>query len=196
MKLYLGRHGQTDDNVSPVRFQGQRDTSLNSLGRKQAIQLADVCVGLGIESIFTSQLKRASDTAATIAEKLQLQVTVDDRLAEGWRGRWEGRLFDEVRKSEPDEFAAWMSLANEFRFPEGESLIDHRDRSLSAIKDIVAQGKRSLVVAHGGTIRFILLAANGRAISQFHKVEVPNAELITLEGDQLDRVLQSSRLHV
>ncbi len=196
MKLYLARHGQTDDNVSPVRFQGQRDTPLNDLGRKQAIQLADACVGLGIESIFTSQLKRACDTAATIAEKLQLQVTVDDRLAEGRRGRWEGRLFDEVRKSESDAFEAWMSSAKDFRFPEGESLVEHRERALAAIADIVALRKRSLIVAHGGTIRFVLLAASGRDISHFHEVEVSNAELISLRGDQLEQVLESSRQHV
>ncbi len=196
MQLYLARHGQTDDNIPPVRFQGQSDTPLNEHGRQQAAKLASSCDGLGIEMLFSSNLSRARETAALIAERLNVSVNIDERLAEGWRGRWEGHLFDEVKKSEPDKFAEWLRAEQDFRFPEGESLAEHRERSLDAITDIAGQGKCSLIVAHGGTIRLILLAASGRDISEFHQVQVPNAEIISLAGDQLERVLETSRLHL
>lgn len=191
MRLFLARHGETDDNISPVRFQGQRDTPLNERGRAQADALANQCTGLGIESIYSSHLKRASDTAAAVAKRLNLQVEIDDRIAEGWRGRWEGRLVEEVKNSEPSEYAEWMQAGEGFRFPEGESLVEHRERALAAVREIVVRGKRPLIVTHGGTIRLLILESTGSDISEFHQIKVPNAKLITLEGDRLERVLRS-----
>ena len=45
--LVLARHGQTNDNIEPIRAQGFSDTPLNEMGRRQAHELADVVAADG-----------------------------------------------------------------------------------------------------------------------------------------------------
>ena len=63
MTILLARHGETDDNIEPIRIQGRRDTPLNDAGRAQAAELAERVAGEGIASLWSSQLSRARETA-------------------------------------------------------------------------------------------------------------------------------------
>src|SRR5437588_3871929 len=99
--VLLARHGETDDNRDPIRFQGWRDTPLNDAGRRQAEELAERVSGEGIVSLWSSDLIRASETAEIVGARLGLGVRLDPRLREANRGRWEGRLFRDVAHDEP-----------------------------------------------------------------------------------------------
>ena len=61
--IRLARHGQTNDNLEPYRFQGWTDTPLNDTGRRQAHELADRVSADGIASLWASDLSRARETA-------------------------------------------------------------------------------------------------------------------------------------
>ena len=63
-------------------------------------------------------------------------VRLDWRLREGNRGRWEGRLFADVAREEPDLYAAWMRAGPGWRFPGGESLLEQQQRVVACIEDI------------------------------------------------------------
>ncbi|HKP89812.1 MAG TPA: histidine phosphatase family protein, partial [Thermoleophilaceae bacterium] len=101
--ILLARHGETDDNVPPLRFQGQRDTPLNDVGRAQARELAERIAALDppIAALWCSDLSRARETAAIVGAELGLEPRVDGRLAESHRGAWEGRLIDDIAREEP-----------------------------------------------------------------------------------------------
>src|ERR1700744_2697742 len=90
--VLLARHGQTDDNLEPLRVQGFRDTPLNDTGRGQAHALADRAVDLELASLWCSDLSRAAETARIVAERVGLEPRQDPRLREGNRGDWEGYL--------------------------------------------------------------------------------------------------------
>ena len=62
-KIWLARHGETDDNAVPARVQGWIDTPLNDRGREQARTLASEASGLGMKALYSSQLARARETA-------------------------------------------------------------------------------------------------------------------------------------
>jgi broad specificity phosphatase PhoE len=66
--VLLARHGETDDNVPPLRFQGWRDTPLNQTGRRQAHDLARRAAELGVASLFSSDLSRARETAQIVGQ--------------------------------------------------------------------------------------------------------------------------------
>jgi broad specificity phosphatase PhoE len=89
MKLILIRHCETDWNAAG-RMQGHTDTILNDRGRTQAIDLADKLATLGISRIFTSDLKRALQTAQLISLRLGVPVKADPRLRECHFGELEG----------------------------------------------------------------------------------------------------------
>ena len=175
----LARHGETDDNIEPIRIQGFRDTPLNDRGRRQAAELAERVENEGIVSLWSSDLVRASETAEIIGGHLGLKPRLDARLREGNRGDWEGRLWTEIKQELPDEYAAWRQAGPDFRFPGGESLQEQSDRVLAALED-VRRAKRlpALVVTHGGAMRVVLCRDHRRGLFAFHDFEVPNVGLL------------------
>ena len=173
--VLLARHGQTDDNRQPLRFQGWRDTPLNETGRRQAAELAERVAGDGIVSLWSSDLSRASETAEIVGGRLGLRATLDPRLREANRGRWEGRLFPDVARDEPELFAEWMRAGPDWRFPGGESLQEQQDRVAACVEEIRAGGQLpALAVCHGGSIRVMLCLSDPRGLAAFHTFEVPN----------------------
>jgi probable phosphoglycerate mutase len=180
--ILLARHGETDDNVPPPRVQGWIDTPLNDAGRAQARALAAAVAPRGVRAVYSSQLARARETAAIVAEELRLQVTEDERLAESRRGRWEGRLLEEIEAEDPELWAAWRRGGAEFRFPDGESLAEHADRVAAALADVRRGPLPALAVCHGGTIRCAFALTNPRGLDSFHELDVPNGKLLELPG--------------
>lgn len=181
MSLLLARHGETDDNIPPIRIQGSRDTPLNDQGREQAAALAELAAERGIGSLWASQLSRARETAEIVGGRIGLRPRVDARFDEGFRGRLEGRLWEEVEVSEPNLYAAWRKAGDRFRFPEGESLLEQQRRVLAGLEEIRRQEPLpALVVCHGGSIRVALCARDPRGLEAFHDFNVPNAALIDL----------------
>jgi probable phosphoglycerate mutase len=179
--MLMARHGQTDDNLEPLRVQGFRDTPLNERGRAQAVELAGRAAELPIASLWCSDLARARETAEIVGERIGLAARPDPRLREGFRGRWEGRLFVDVAREEPDLYAAWLRGGSDFRFPGGESLREHSMRVRQALCEIFAAGELpALIVCHRGTIRVALCLADPRGLDAFHSYDVANAEVIEL----------------
>ena len=178
--ILLARHGQTNDNLPPYRFQGFTDTPLNDTGRSQAHELAERMAGAGIRSLWSSDLSRARETAEVVGAKIGLEPRLDARLREGARGRWEGHLMEDVEREEPELYAAWRRGGN-FRFPGGESLGEQQERVLAALADIhTACPSPSLVVCHGGSIRVVLCADDPRGLDAFHEFDIANTAVIEL----------------
>ena len=181
--VLLARHGQTDDNLAPLRFQGFRDTPLNATGRAQAHELADKIAARSdpIASLWSSDLSRARETAEIVGARIGLEPRLDPRLREANRGEWEGHLFPDIERSDPERFAAWMCGGASWRFPGGESLQEQQDRVMAALSDIAAAGELpALAVCHGGSIRVALCSRDPRGLDAFHAFEVPNVAVVPM----------------
>jgi broad specificity phosphatase PhoE len=179
--ILLARHGQTDDNRPPLRFQGRTDTPLNDNGRAQAAELAQRLEHEPLEALYTSDLIRARETAEIVGGAIGLEPVVDARFAESDRGEWEGRSFEEVERDDPAGFAAFQRAGEDFRFPGGESLREHMDRVIAALADVTQAGRLpALVVCHGGSIRVALCHTDERGLDAFWDWDVPNVALVRL----------------
>jgi probable phosphoglycerate mutase len=179
--LLLARHGETDDNREPIRAQGFRDTPLNDTGRRQAAELAERLADRGIVSLWSSDLSRARETADIIGARIGLEPKLDARLREANRGEWEGRLFIDIAREDPERYAAWLRAGEAFRFPGGESLREQMDRVAACLQDIKRAGELpALVVCHGGTIRVMLCRHDPRGLDAFHDFRVPNGAVVSL----------------
>lgn len=180
--ILLARHGETDDNREPIRFQGFHDVPLNETGRAQARELAERVAREDVKALYSSDLDRARETAEIVGGRIGVTPQLEPRLRESNRGRWEGRYFHDVQRDEPEAFAAWMRGGAGFRFPGGESLGEHLARVVAALEEIAADERRpALAVCHGGTIRVALChAAGDDALETFHSYSIANAELLEL----------------
>lgn len=179
--LLLARHGQTNDNLEPIRVQGFTDTPLNETGRQQAHELAERVAGMRVASLWTSDLSRAAETAEIVGRRIGLGPQADARLREGYRGEWEGRRFIDIEREDPAGYAAWRRAGPNFRFPGGESLQEHADRVLAALRDIHSTAELpALVVCHRGSIRTVLCQCDQRGLDAFHEYDVKNTEVVAL----------------
>jgi broad specificity phosphatase PhoE len=181
--VLMARHGQTNDNLPPIRFQGFRDTPLNDTGRGQAHELAERIAAEPepLKALWSSDLSRARETAEIVAARIGLTARLDPRLREANRGEWEGRLFIDVEREDPDRYADWMRAGASFRFPGGESLQEQQDRVIAALEDIERGGELpALALCHGGSMRVILCSRDPRGLAAFHEFEVANVAVLRL----------------
>jgi broad specificity phosphatase PhoE len=154
LRLLLVRHGATAWNTES-RIIGRTDFPLSDHGKRQARQLADRLTHEGIAAIYTSNMKRAIETAAAIADSCRLSPRVDDRLREMDFGRWEGLTLDDVQNRFSESFMAWKSGNPLVGPPDGESPESLARRVQSFVDDLVARhmGQSVLVVSHGGVFQ-------------------------------------------
>ncbi len=156
--IYVIRHGETDWNKSQ-RFQGQTDIKLNDTGRDQAIKLKPIIQQLGVESVYTSPLSRALETAELATQDLRLSIQKDERLRETNVGAAEGLTMDELLlKFGPDCLTRWRSYEErllDFSFENGESKRQMMFRARQVLLEI-AQGSNRQSIAiftHGMLMR-------------------------------------------
>ena len=156
--IVLVRHGETDWNRER-RFQGHADTPLNEAGRRQAGELADSLRTERLSAVYTSPLRRASETAEIVAERLGLDVRPLEALREIDVGDWEGLTIDQVKARYPENISFdWHS-----GWPGGETYDELGARVLPALFALAREhpDERILGVTHAGPIRAALAAAMG-----------------------------------
>jgi len=147
LRLLLWRHGQTDYNLER-RFQGQSDVPLNAAGGRQALTAARHIAALHPDAIISSDLSRATATAAALARLTGLPVQHDKDLRERAGGAWEGLTDAEIRERYPGSYARWEP-------PGGESAAAVADRASAALERIAAaaaDGSLTVVVSHGAAM--------------------------------------------
>jgi alpha-ribazole phosphatase len=156
-KLLLVRHGETEMN-SAQRYWGSTDVGLGSSGLKQAEQLRDRLAAERIDSVYSSQMKRALLTAQTIASIHGVEVTGCPELREIDFGKIEGLNFAEVHAQFPEIARLWTQRSPQLTYPEGESLVELEAR-ISRFRTRLAKHTENevvLIVAHSGVLRALI----------------------------------------
>lgn len=162
LRIFLVRHGETADNIE-MRYLGRRDEPLTESGIHQAEKTADALASFPIRTIYTSPLKRTTDTAARIRDACGAALYADTRLIEGSFGRWEGLSRYEVMKSggnDAELLARWERDASAAP-PGGESLEAIQVRVMSLVGELLENELQFPValVSHVGPIKALLASA-------------------------------------
>jgi len=181
-KLYLIRHGETEQNKTGV-LMGSTDTPLNDHGRLQAASLGERLNALEVDTIFSSPLSRAVETASLVFGE-EAQVITDSSLQEFHFGEWEGMHFSEIAKQYPEIWKLWLTDWEQTHIPGGEAFPAFKHRVISVVEEIVRYnaGKRVAVVSHGGCIRSLLAHFFCESVSKgYWKFKVDNATLSEIE---------------
>lgn len=161
-RLILVRHGETEGQSS-IRYHGVTDVPLSDLGRRQALEARARIPGETFETVWSSTLCRAWESARLIAPGWPVRIEFDFREIDF--GRWEGLTREEIATVDPELFADWQAKKPAFEFPEGESRADFRRRIARGLERLRATGARSaLVVAHKGVVRTLLELVAGQTL--------------------------------
>jgi len=149
LKIYLLRHGETDYNLENSDEFGQgSETSLNDLGVKQAERLGEVLKGIKIDKFYSSDLKRAIQTAEILSSILDIPLIKDKRLREFYSGK--------IKPSSEKWINKYKQMLNsgmskyDIRPFGGENIWDFIKRINSFMEDLKNEEGTIAIMAHGG----------------------------------------------
>jgi 2,3-bisphosphoglycerate-dependent phosphoglycerate mutase len=178
----LVRHGQSEWNLQNL-FTGWRDPALTELGRSEAREAGRRLKqrGLTFDKAYTSSLVRAQDTLSLILEEIGqpgLETVCDAALNERDYGDLTGLNKDDAAaRWGKKQVQAWRR-SYDVAPPGGESLRDTLARTvpyyLRNILPDVLDGERVIVVAHGNSLRALIMAMEGLS-----PAEILSRELLT-----------------
>jgi alpha-ribazole phosphatase len=175
VKIDLLRHGDTGQRS----YRGQLDDPLDATGWQQ---LRDAVVGHEWDWIVSSPLQRCAAFARETTDARGLPLAIDVRLAEYHFGGWQGVPIEQLAAEQGDALGRFWADPEAHPPPGAETLAAFRARLSGALDDIAAQadGRRVLVVTHGGAIRLLRCVVEARAFADMAGIDVPHASLHAL----------------
>jgi broad specificity phosphatase PhoE len=182
MRLLLVRHGETPWNVT-LQYQGQANVPLNERGFEQARRCAERLARYEATTLYSSDVRRAWQTAEVIGAALKLTPVAMPELREIDVGQWEGHTPEELYRRFPDHMAEYKrDPARTVRLG-GESYAQLQARALVALNQIQerhAHGEVLVAVSHGGTIRALLCHVIGLDLGNFGRMWLDNGSITEL----------------
>lgn len=182
MEILLIRHAQSNGNAKNI-VQGHSCEGLSDLGKEQAKKLSSKFNTGDLDSIYSSDTKRAIQTAEPTADKLNLKINTEQDLREAGFGIWEGLTYDEVKERYPIEDNAWHK--NYYIRPDWfESFDSHQLRVRSVIEKILTSHRaddKIAVFTHGGSIKTQIGYFNKLSGEDLSKISLANCSLTLLK---------------
>ena len=196
--LYLIRHGENPANITKEFSHRLIDYSLTPKGILQAQQTGAYFKSQQIDAIYCSPLKRAIETAEIIGQALGVRPVIMEEFREVNVGALEALGGSPENWATHDSIVqAWFEGQPDVIFPEGENYHMLLDRMRSGVQQILSEqdGKRAIIVGHGGIFTFTLkdicrevdLAA--LIASYGHNCSITEIEMQAVDG-HLDGVLK------
>lgn len=200
--LVLVRHGQSEWNLKNL-FTGWADPGLTEQGMAEADQAGTTlkAQGFAFDVAFTSRLTRAQQTLDHILKALgqeDLETIADEALNERDYGDLTGLNKDEARQRWGKEQVHLWRRSFDTPPPGGESLKDTAERVVpyyeKAIKQRLDRGDRVLVVAHGNSLRALIMHLEGLAGEEIATRELATGAPIIYHVDSSNGVAERQEL--
>ena len=199
-RIYLIRHGETNANNQNI-IQGWMDTELSEKGKRQIEALARRFADINIDTIYSSDLRRARMTAEAICQVKEIPLRIDRNLRELNMGLWVGRSWDDLVENDYERTVLFKNTSSLWRAPDGESFEEARIRLNSALKEIVRKhsGQTVAVVTHGAVIRHTLALIKGLSVDETAALEPYGANtavtLLEFDHETVKIVFQNDASH-
>jgi 2,3-bisphosphoglycerate-dependent phosphoglycerate mutase len=177
--LVLKRHGQSVYNVEN-RFTGNVDVALTPLGEQEAHIAGKKIIGITFNIAYTSVLKRAKETLRIVLEEIhQTKISTIENVVFNERiyGRLQGTNKTETaQKYGADQVEIWRRSYRAAP-PQGESLEAVVNRLIpyfaSEVEPKLKADQRILIVAHGNSLRALMMHVENIDESAIAKVNIP-----------------------
>ena len=175
--LILLRHGQSSWNLEN-RFTGETDIDLTAHGELEAKHAAQLMKNLQLDMAFTSQLIRAKHTLKIVLLELHIKIPIEESSALNERnyGKLQGLNKVAVEKEFGiDQLMLWRR-SYDATPPDGESLKATFERVvpyyLKQIEPQLLSGKNVLIVAHGNSLRALMMHLENISTSEIYRTNI------------------------
>lgn len=185
--VFLVRHGETRWNIDR-RLQGQSDSKLTDDGEWQARQVGLRLKSLAITHILSSDLGRAKQTAAIIAEICGCPIIEEVGLRELSMGVLESRYLKQLNHEEEEWRKSLFNGDPNGRIPGGESMQELAIRMRQALDRCLnfAEGSRPVMISHGMALGCLLSTIMGLPAYAERRLRIRNASLSRVDYQKSD----------
>jgi 2,3-bisphosphoglycerate-dependent phosphoglycerate mutase len=200
MSLTIIRHGQSTYNLANL-FTGNLDVPLTPFGEEEALQAGKKIKDFKYDMAFTSLLIRAQETLRIILEEIKqttIPIVKDAALNERIYGALQGlNKSATIAKYGTAQVEIWRR-SFDVRPPDGESLEDTFNRTVpyykSAIEPEIETGKNVLIVAHGNSLRALMMYLENITKEEIVTVNIPTGLPRQYNFDSYGKLILASYL--
>jgi len=173
------------------------DSSLTDEGIEKAKELSKRLSDFNIDAIFSSDLKRAKDTAHYIKANHDYFMLFLPELREMSFGDWEGLTLTQLQSNYKEQFDNFEKDPLNFENKGGENFKSLVKRVSIGLKKIIQMGfENSLIVSHGITVKAIQTIMENRNLSDISRLPViTGCSLIgyEIDGNTVKKFLQDNK---
>jgi len=198
-RLLLVRHGTTEFN-NARRFMGYSNIGMSEAGYRQVEKLGEHLAKEKIDAVYSSDLKRAMDTAQVICSGRGMEIVACPELRECNYGDCEGLTFQEIGTNYPDVAQKCINFTLKLEFPEGECFEGFIERTSGFLDrlDEHAASDTILIASHNGPLKVLVLRLLGIEMEHWWQIRIDTASLSIVEtyprGAILDVLNDTSHL--
>ena len=199
-QLVIFRHGQSQWNLEN-KFTGWVDVDLSPKGIEEAKQAGEKIKGYHFDFAYSSDLQRAQKTMVSALETAghpPVTTVFNKALNERMYGDLQGLDKAETAKKYGDEQVKVWRRSYDIAPPNGESLKDTAARVLPYFENEIApklkDGKNVIVVAHGNSLRALIMHLEKMTPEQILEFEIGTAQPRLYELDPQLNVLSVRNL--
>jgi probable phosphoglycerate mutase len=178
IRITILRHGETEWNTQG-KHQGQLDSPLTPLGVAQAKAAAAYLQNDTYDLIYTSDLRRARDTAELLNRQFNLKIVTEPRLRERNLGVIQGLTRTELQKYHPEVYQKYCVPDPEYIVPGGESARQCYQRVAAWMTEMARNhsGQSILAVTHGIILSYIFKNVLGLPVEAKRNFSLFNASI-------------------
>lgn len=184
MKFILARHGETLANENKI-FSGWTDYPLTDRGKQQCKLLGEALKAYTeIDRIYSSPLLRAKTTARYIANSLGKGLIIKEELKEINFGLFEKKTSAEIAQEFREEWNSWNQDFVNFKLPEGENLIELKNRVIPLIESLIKRDRDCIIVSHGAVIQTIITYLLDLELKQIWHFQCKNGAYVEIDYEK------------
>ncbi|MEJ2590029.1 MAG: histidine phosphatase family protein [Candidatus Thiodiazotropha sp.] len=176
----LLRHGEP---AGGRRYRGQVDDPLSEQGWREMWHA--VSAEQPWQVIISSPLRRCSEFARQLSNKLTLPLYLDERLKEVGFGTWEGKTASQIRQEDAAILSRFYHDPVNNRPDGAEPLTTFNQRIAQALEEATAahRGKHVLIIAHAGVIRGLITQTLRAPSDSMYRLSITTASLSRIQID-------------
>lgn len=193
MRIYLLRHGQTVSSLDYDPEIRHPNPALDETGIQQAELLGQRLCNYGLDAIYSSDLRRARETAEIINQHTATDIMIRPQLREIDMGEVPRRGWEVFR----EYYIEWRKHEADLPYPQGEAGADVKARAWPLLEEITRQRTQNVaIVTHGGVIMILLSACLGVPLERRFRFAPPaNCSISTLLYDPQNEMLRVEQVN-
>lgn len=184
-KVYLIRHGESEDNANGNVISGISNVALSDNGRDQCQKLREIFNFESLSDVFSSPLPRAIESAKIIFPEFVSKLRTAPNLTEIDYGEYEE--YDIENDDGSDEvIRTWNSTPAELTFPAGDNVRLHAEKVLRGLLEVInlTGSKNCAVISHRTTIRLIIAKIMNIDLNLFRSIPCSNGGVTVISVDK------------